>query len=125
MLNMCTSVRRAEEARTRRGSVARCSSCCHGATGAVLGRRREGTPSEKARATCATYHGHDGAERAQIAAQRRDRARERDENRAEQARLRIDESERMMKLLDVFTQRLLDTMPTSRETMVVFIACII
>ncbi|KAE8974143.1 hypothetical protein PR003_g27139 [Phytophthora rubi] len=50
------------------------------------------------------------ARKEERAEERLDRARERAEDRLEQARLRAEENERMVKLLDVFTQRMMATM---------------
>ncbi|KAG6591004.1 uncharacterized protein IUM83_11188 [Phytophthora cinnamomi] len=50
------------------------------------------------------------ARKEERAEERLDRARERAEDRAEQDRLRADENERMVKLLDAFTQRMMTAM---------------
>ncbi|KAL4162969.1 hypothetical protein KRP22_015246 [Phytophthora ramorum] len=50
------------------------------------------------------------ARKEERAEERLDRARERAEDRVEHARLRTEENERMVKLLDVFTQRMMDAM---------------
>ncbi|RLN72159.1 hypothetical protein BBJ28_00005982 [Nothophytophthora sp. Chile5] len=47
--------------------------------------------------------------------ERRDRVRERAEDRAEAARLRSDDTERLLKLFDVFTQRMVDMIAANKK----------